>query len=116
MEMRRPGFGAPFALGLGLHSGFRAAAKYLGLTPARLLAELRAGRTPAQIAAAQGKSLAGLNDAIDTSLRHRLQRGVAAGLLTPRQERQILARRVAMGARLLGALRVLPMPAAPGRP
>jgi hypothetical protein len=107
-----PRFGAPLALGLGLHTGFRAAARYLGLTPAKLASELSAGRTPAQIAAAHGKSLAGLSDALDKSLRRRLQRAVSAGLLTPARARQILARRVAMGAKLLGAVRALPMPAA----
>jgi hypothetical protein len=112
----RPGFGAPLMLGLGLHSGFRSAAKYLGLTPAKLLSELRAGRSPAQIAAAQGKSLAGLGDALDEALRHRLQRAVSAGLLTPTQARHILARRRAMGAMFLGAHRALPVPVAPGAP
>jgi hypothetical protein len=86
-----------------LHGGFNSAAQYLGLTPAKLLSELRAGRTLAQITAAQGKSLAGLNASLAQSLRQRLERAVSAGLLTQKQAQQILARRAAKRATLLGA-------------
>ena len=60
-----------------------AAVDYLGLTPARLQAELEHGQTLAQLAeASPGKSKAGLTDALIAARRQKLASGVAAGRLT----------------------------------
>ena len=57
-----------------------AAADYLGTTPARLRAELRSGKTLAQIAeATPGRSSAGLVDALVAARKQRIAAGVAAG-------------------------------------
>jgi hypothetical protein len=47
-----------------VRSAFRSAAAYLGLTPAQLRAQLRDGKSLAQVAAAKGKSVPGLENAI----------------------------------------------------
>jgi hypothetical protein len=59
------------------------AAHYLGLRPRQLAAELRSGKTLAQIAnATPGKSVAGLIDAIVAARKPALDARVAAGSLT----------------------------------
>jgi polyhydroxyalkanoate synthesis regulator phasin len=68
-----------------------AAAKYLGLTEAELRTQLRSGKTLAQIATAQGKSVDGLKAAILADAKSRLDQAVAAGKLTPAQAKSILA-------------------------
>lgn len=85
--------GIGFAAGFGAVSGgFRAASTYLGLTPAKLISELQSGRSLSQIASAQGKTLAGLRSALERKLTQRLNRLVAAGVLTKAQAQQMLAR------------------------
>jgi hypothetical protein len=74
-----PGFGhhdhvGPFA--------GAAVAKYLGLTEAQLAEQLRAGKSLADIAAAQGKSVAGLKDAILAAAKTHLDQEVSEGELT----------------------------------
>src|SRR3954454_12465745 len=59
--------------------GPSAIAAYLGLTPAELRASLRSGATLAEVAAARGRSLAGLEAAIDADLDVHLGHA-AAGL------------------------------------
>jgi polyhydroxyalkanoate synthesis regulator phasin len=68
-----------------------AIATYLGLTPAQLRTHLMAGKTLAQIAQAQGKSVSGLQDAIYASAKKRLDQAVANGRLTAAQEQTFLA-------------------------
>jgi hypothetical protein len=76
-QVNRPG---------GRH-GPSVAAGYLGLTPAQLRAELRSGRTLAQIAdATSGKSAAGLIDALVAARTAKLAARVAAGALTKSQQ------------------------------
>jgi hypothetical protein len=82
-----PGFGH------GHHGGAFAGAevaKYLGLTQAQLVEQLRAGKSLAEIAAAQGKSVAGLKDAIVAAAKTHLDQAVADGHLTAAQEKQML--------------------------
>ena len=67
------------------------AARYLGLSPARLMAELRS-KTLAQVAAGQGKSVAGLEAAMRWSARRGLDRWVKAGVITQGQEAALLGR------------------------
>jgi hypothetical protein len=74
------------------HPGPAAIASYLGLTPAQLRQQLKAGKTLAQIAVAQGKSVAGLEDAIYADVQAHLDRAVANGRLTAAREQAILAR------------------------
>lgn len=47
-----------------VRSAFRSAAAYLGLTPKQLRAQLRDGKSLAQVAAARGKPAAGLENAM----------------------------------------------------
>jgi hypothetical protein len=83
-----PVFGAPFGHG----DMFQAAATYLGLSEKALFAELRTGKTLAQIATAtNGKSVSGLEDAMVASVQTKLDAGVKAGKLTAKQEQDILA-------------------------
>jgi len=83
-----PGFGhdhhaGPFA--------GAAVASYLGLTEAQLAEQLRAGKSLADIAAAQSKSVAGLKDAILSAAKDRLDQDVTEGHLTAAQAAERLA-------------------------
>lgn len=69
-----------------------AAATYLGLTPRALIAELRTGKSLAQVTAARGKSVEGLKQALRAAFDARLSRAVAAGLITAEQKARRLAR------------------------
>jgi hypothetical protein len=70
----------------------RVAAGYLGLTPARLRADLKSGKTLAQIAdATPGKSADGLVAALTVAVKAKLDAAVAAGKLTAAQESALLA-------------------------
>ncbi len=83
------------AAGPGKHArpAFAAAvASYLGLTPAQLRVQLRAGKSLAQIAKAQGKSVDGLKTAILAGVKARLDKAVSAGQLTAAQEKTLLDR------------------------
>jgi phosphosulfolactate phosphohydrolase-like enzyme len=68
-----------------------AAASFLGLTPAALKAELVAGKTLAQVATDQGKSVADLVAALKAAAVKKLDAAVAAGKLTSAQEATIVA-------------------------
>jgi hypothetical protein len=67
---------------LGRRSLALVAAGYLGLSPAQVRSELRAGRTLAQIAdATSGKSAAGLMQALIQARREALDAAVASGVI-----------------------------------
>jgi hypothetical protein len=68
-----------------------APARYLGLTTAELQARLESGKTLAQVAADQGRSVAGLNEAILAGAKTELNAAVAAGKMTAAQEQAMLA-------------------------
>jgi hypothetical protein len=70
--------GPPFFFGEKLSS----AAEYLGLTEAELRAKLNEGQTLGQIANAQGKSVAGLKDAMLKATKAKLDQLVDDGRLT----------------------------------
>ena len=69
-----------------------AAAKYLGLTDAQLITQLRSGKSLAQIATAQHKSVSGLTSTLKADVKTRLDKAVAAKMLTSAQEQKILSR------------------------
>jgi hypothetical protein len=87
----RPGLGfVRPAFGLGPLAETTAAAKYLGLTQAQLRTQLQSGKTLAQIAKAQGKSISGLEQAITASVKARLDKAVANKRITSAQEQKLL--------------------------
>ena len=69
-----------------------AASEYLGLTRERIRAELKAGKSLAQIAAAQGKTADGLATAMLAPVKDRLAKAVAAKRLTRERANEILER------------------------
>lgn len=93
-----PGDGPRFGRGLGpggpgpgvLHAGLDAAASYLGLSANALRAQLASGKTLADVAKAQGKSVAGLQQALLDAARTRLDGAVANGRLTAAQRDDLL--------------------------
>jgi hypothetical protein len=88
-----PLFGGTRERGLG-HFGFigklDAAADYLGLTEAQLRTQLEGGKTLAQVAQAQSKSVSGLVDALVNAAKKQLDDAVAAGRLSQAQESDML--------------------------
>ena len=69
-----------------------AASEYLGLTREQVRAELKAGKSLAQIAAAQGKTADGLATAMLAPVKDRLAKAVAAKRLTRERADEILER------------------------
>ena len=67
-----------------------AAAKYLGLDRKALCDQLHSGKTLAQVADAQGKSVDGLKQAIVADAKSHLDQAVADGKITADQEQQRL--------------------------
>lgn len=57
-------------------------ARYIGLSPKTLKAELKAGKSLAQVAAAHGKTAAGLKEALLKPMKAKLARAVASGRVT----------------------------------
>ena len=82
-----PGFG--FGFEHHMH-GLPVAATYLGLTEEQLDQKLESGKTLAQVAKDQGKSVDGLVAALKADLKSKLDGAVSAGRLTKAQEEQIL--------------------------
>jgi hypothetical protein len=83
------GLGGPGKGGPGGH--LADAATYLGLTQAKLMEQLRAGKTLADVAKAQGKTTDGLKAALVASEKKELAAAVTAGRLTQAQADEILA-------------------------
>jgi hypothetical protein len=88
------GFGGPGHHGGSGHHGtsLGAAATYLGLTQAELRAELASGKTLAQIAEAQGKSVDGLKAKLKGEAKTKLDAAVKAGRITQAQADEMLGR------------------------
>jgi hypothetical protein len=90
-----PLFGAP-ALGRGFPGvhpffhGLDAAASYLGLTEAQLRTRIGAGKTLAEIAKAENKSVDGLKSALVKDVTDKLDAAVKAGRLTKAEEQRAL--------------------------
>ena len=91
-----PGPGPGFGRGFGpdgpgpVRMGLDVAARYLGLTPAALRRDLEGGKTLAQVARDQGKSVDGLQQALLDAARARLDRAVSDGRITSAQRDDIL--------------------------
>ena len=94
-----PLFG-PFPLGFGSHFGFfghhgfpglDAASSYLGLTESQLDSKLESGKTLAQVAKDQGKSVDGLVAAMKADLKQKLDRAVSDGRITKSDENKALS-------------------------
>jgi len=81
------GFGAPHMFFHGLD----AAAGYLGLTENELQSRLESGRTLAEIAKAQGKSVDGLKAAMIKDAKTHLDAAVKEGRLSSAEEQRVLA-------------------------
>lgn len=77
------------------HSGFfgdlDAAASYLGLSESQLRSQLQDGKSLAQVARDQGKSVDGLVDTLVAEAKERLDKAVAAGRITKAEENSALA-------------------------
>lgn len=79
--------------GFGHRDGFdhlEAAAGYIGITEAQIRTELEGGKTLAQVARDQGKSAAGLVDALLADAKQKLDDAVSAGRLTKPREAELL--------------------------
>ena len=76
-----------------MHGGrfLDAAATYLGLSQDQLRTQLESGKSLADVAKAQGKSVAGLKQAILSDAQAKLDQAVKDGRLTSAQRDQILA-------------------------
>jgi hypothetical protein len=90
-----PLFGPPvFGRGFpGVHPffhGLDAAASYLGLSEEQLRSRLNSGKTLAQIAKAEGKSVDGLKSAMLADVKKKLDDAVKAGRLTKSEEQRVL--------------------------
>ncbi len=68
------------------------AAKALGISESALRSQLRAGKTPAEIAKAAGKSLDDVKAAVKSAATDRLDADVKAGRITKAQRDEIVAR------------------------
>jgi len=81
-------------LGLGLHGGelVDSAAAYLGVTEDELRSQLGDGKSLADVAAAEGKSVAGLKAALRSAAKEKLDDAVENGRLTDAQRDEALER------------------------
>jgi polyhydroxyalkanoate synthesis regulator phasin len=87
-----PGFGmGHFDHGFAPFGRLDAAASYLGLTGSQLEQKLNAGKTLAEVAKAQGKSVDGLVSALYDEAKKHLDDAVSNGRLSKDQEQQILS-------------------------
>lgn len=86
-----PGLGPGFGPAHPFFHGLDAAATYLGLSEDQLRTQLESGKTLAEIARAQGKSVDGLKAALLEDAQAKLDRAVQDGRLTKAQEQQVLS-------------------------
>jgi hypothetical protein len=86
-----PGFGHHFGARHEFGHGLDAAASYLGLTEDQLHSRLESGKTLAEIAKAQGKSVDGLKGAMVKDAKTHLDAAVKAGRLSAAEEQRVIA-------------------------
>lgn len=96
-----PGMGSGPGMGFGfgwLAFGGSAVTGYLGISAETLRSDLASGKTLAQIASAtSGKSVSGLESAVEAAYKAQLDKAVSAGRMTSAQETKALS---ALSARL----------------
>lgn len=85
-----PAFGPHFGAPHPFFHGLDAAAAYLGLTDAQLRSRLNGGKTLAEVAKAENKSVDGLKTAMQKDVKTKLDAAVKAGRLSKDQEAQVL--------------------------
>jgi hypothetical protein len=86
------GGGGRFGGGFGAFGGGdSAAAAYLGISASTLQTDLAGGKTLAEVAKAQGKTVDGLVSAMVAATRKQLDAAVASGRFTKQQEATIVA-------------------------
>ena len=85
-----PAFGPHFGAPHPFFHGLDAAATYLGLTDAQLRSRLNGGKTLAEIAKAENKSVEGLKTAMKKEAEDKLDAAVKAGQLSKDEENQVL--------------------------
>lgn len=85
-----PAFGPGFPGPHMFFHGLDAAASYLGLTEAQLDSRLEQGKTLAEVAKAQGKSVDGLKSALVKDAKAKLDAAVKAGRLSKAEEQRVL--------------------------
>ncbi len=85
-----PGKGFGFFGGPGIAAGVEELATYLGLKPEELRTQLHSGKSLADIAKAQGKTVDGLKAAITDAVTKRLDAAVTAGKITAEQKTKLL--------------------------
>jgi hypothetical protein len=85
-----PAFGPGFGMPHPFFHGLDAAASYLGLTEEQLQSRLESGKTLAQIAEAEDKSVDGLKAALVKDAKAKLDAAVKAGTLTKAEEQKVL--------------------------
>jgi hypothetical protein len=73
------------------HAKFEGAARYLGMTQAQLRQALESGKTLAQVARDQNKSVDGLVDALVAPAEQKLTQAVEDGRLTEAEKREMLS-------------------------
>lgn len=78
--------------GFGMRGTLEAAATYLGLTDDQLRSQLESGKSLADVAKAQNKSVDGLKQAILAAVQSKLDQAVKDGRLTSDEESQILTK------------------------
>jgi hypothetical protein len=89
---------------------------YLGISRAELVAQLRAGKTLAQIAGAtQGKSADGLVAAVVKAVQVKLDAAVAKGRLSATEEQRLLGRLTTRVKFLVDGFPMIPMKPGPMR-
>lgn len=79
------------------------AAAYLDVTPVALRRELRSGKSLAQVATAKGKSVDGLESALVSALRSKVQAAKAAGKIDAARADRLLQRAPQLVERLVNA-------------
>ena len=100
---KAPGKAKPRAAKVQQRGLLPAAAAYLGVTPAALRADLRSGKSLAQIATAKGKSVDGLKAALVAAIKTRVDAAKASGKLNAARADRLLQRAPQLVERLVNA-------------